>query len=94
MKLSIIFLAIVLMAAITPQQTGNAKVSKVNGLDIFIYSTPLSDYDVIDSGKIVVTLTGACGEAVNSAIKKAGKVKADAVIINIENSLWEAIKYK
>jgi hypothetical protein len=94
MKLSIIFLAIVLMASITPQQTGNAKVSKVNGLDVFIFSTPLSDYEVVDSGKIIATLTGACGESVNAAIKKAGKVKADAVIINIENSRWEAIKYK
>jgi len=93
MKLSIILAALILGSA-NLTQSGNAKADKVNGLDIFIYSTPLNNYEVIDSGKIIVTLTGKCGESVNSAIKKAGQSKADAVIINIENSRWEAIRYK
>lgn len=93
MKLSILIAAL-LLGSVNFQQSGNAKANKVNGLDVFIYSEPLNDYDVIDSGKILATLTGSCGEYVNSAIKKAGKVKADAVIINLENQRWEAIKYK
>lgn len=93
MKLPILLAALIL-GAVNFQQSGNAKADKVNGLDVFIYSSPLNDYEVIDSGKIIATLTGACGESVNAAIKKAGKVKADAVIINIENSRWEAIRYK
>lgn len=51
MKLSIILATLLLGSANFPQ-SGNAKADKVNGLDIFIYSTPLNNYEVIDSGKI------------------------------------------
>lgn len=66
MKLSIILATLLLGSANFPQ-SGNAKADKVNGLDIFIYSTPLNNYEVIDSGKIIVTLTGKCGESVKGS---------------------------
>lgn len=93
MKLSIIIVALLLGSA-NFQQSGNAKANKVQGLDVFIYSEPLNNYEVIDSGKIIATLTGSCGESVNASIKKAAKLNADAVLINLENSRWEAIRYK
>jgi hypothetical protein len=36
----------------------------------------------------------SCGESVNQSIKKAAKAGAQGVIIHLESSRWEAIKYK
>lgn len=92
MKLPIIIAAL-LLGSVKIQQSANAKAEKVNGLDVYVYSEPVNNYEVIDSGKIIATLTGSCGESVNASIKKAAKLNADAVLINLENSRWEAISY-
>lgn len=63
--------------------SGNAKANKVQGIDVFVYSEPLQDYEVIESGKVI-----------NASIKKAAKAGANGVIIHLESSRWEAIKYK
>jgi len=73
-------------------------VSKIQGVDVYVYSKPSGNYKVIDSGKIRVTLTGGCNEVVDSAIKKAAKLGADGVIVDMASSglgnAWEAIKYE
>jgi len=79
---------------IRKQQTANASTDKVQGIDVYVYSQPSTDYEVIESGKVVATLTGSCGEQVNASIKKAAKAGANGVIIHLESSRWEAIKYK
>jgi hypothetical protein len=92
MKTSIILLA--LFGLSFTYDSGNAKADKVQGIDVFVYSEPLEDYEVIESGKVIATLTGSCNEQVNASIKKAAKAGANGVIIHLESSRWEAIKYK
>jgi hypothetical protein len=87
-----IWLAAILGIAATNQQ-GNATVSRINGIEIYIYSTPSKDYTVIDSGKILVTISGSCNDSVNQAVKKAAKVNAQAVIFNLSTERWEAIEF-
>ena len=77
-----------------PFSEGNARTQKIQGVEVFIYSEPVRDYEVIESGKVIATLTGSCSEQVNQSVKKAAKAKADAVIIYLESSKWDAIKYK
>lgn len=82
----------------TPDSPG-VQVSKIQGIDVYVYATPTGKYKVVDSGKIRITLTGGCGEAVDAAVKKAVKLSADAVIVDMAgaNTLgtpWEAIKYE
>lgn len=85
--------SILLIAAINAPN-GNAKTDKIQGLDVYVFSTPLQDYKVIESGKVLATLTGSCGETVNQSVKKAAKAGADAVIVDLSSSKWEAIKYE
>ncbi len=72
---------------------GGATVRKIQGIEIFIYSEPNKSYEVVDSGKVLVTLTGGCNEAINQAVKKAAKVNADAIIYDLPSNKWDAIKY-
>lgn len=93
--------AFILMAvfglSFTPDSPG-VTVSKIQGVDVYVYSTPNSKYKVIDSGKIRITLTGGCNEVVNAAVKKAAASGADVVIVDLATSgignAWEAIKYE
>jgi len=94
MKLSIILLAIVLMASITPQQDGNARVQKVQGIEVYIMSEPLRDYEVIDNGKVLATLSGSCSERLRAAVKSASKSNPDAIIFYLDGAKWDAIKFK
>lgn len=77
-----------------PDTTGNATVSKIQGIEIYVYSQPTKDYKVIDSGKVSITLTGSCSEGITQAVKKASKAGADAVIYDLNSSRWEAIRYE
>jgi hypothetical protein len=94
MKLSIIILAIVLMANINPQESGNARVQKVQGIEVYIMSEPLKAYDVIDNGKVLATLSGSCSERLRAAVKSAAKSNPDAIIFYLDGAKWEAIKFK
>jgi len=93
MKYPLIILAVILSAN-TPKLSGNANVRKVQGIEVYIMSEPVQHYQVIESGKIVATLTGACHEGVNQAVKKAAKANAHAVIFHLETSKWDAIKFE
>ncbi len=93
MKTLVLLLLAVILSATIQTQTGNADVQRMQGLDVYVYSEPVKPYEVIESGKVMVTLTGGCGETVTQAVKKAAKVKAQGVIVNLETSKWDAIKY-
>ncbi len=74
-------------------------VAKIQGLDVYVYSTPDVKYETLDKGKVVLTLTGGCDQIVNQAVDKARKAGADAVLVDMQNAgalgtRWEAIKYK
>jgi len=84
---------ILILGLYSNNETGNATVRKISGVEIYIYSEPTKDYSVIESGKIIATLTGSCNEVVNSAAKKAAKLEADAVIIDLASSKWDAVKF-
>lgn len=94
--------AIFLLAlfALTTRSAPGVTVAKIQGLDVYVYSTPDVKYESLDKGKVVVTLTGGCDQIVNQAVNKAAKVAgADAVLIDLQNAgplgtRWEAIKYK
>lgn len=94
MKLSIILLAIVLMASINPQESGNARVQKVQGIEVYVMSEPLNAYDVIDNGKVLATISGSCSERLRAAVKSAAKSNPDAIIFYLDGAKWEAIKFK
>lgn len=77
------------------QAEGNAVAQRITGLDVYVYSEPTKPYEIIENGKVLVTLTGGCSEVVNQGVKKAGKVDgAQGVIVYLESSKWSAIKYK
>ena len=78
--------------SITPNNNVTANVEKSGGVAIFVYSEPSQDYDVIESGRIVMLLD--CNEVINKPIKKAIKAKADGVIIHFKDSRYDLIKFK
>ncbi len=84
--------AVILLASFQ-QQTGNARVEKIEGVDVYAFSVPLRDYEVIKSG-ITTVFMGQCDGMVSRSAKKAAEEKADGVIIHFENFKYEAIKYK
>jgi hypothetical protein len=100
MRKSVIVLVALVALALTSfnrneSETGNAVAQRITGLDVYVYSEPSKAYEVIDNGKVLVTLTGGCSEVVNQAVKKASKNDgAQGVIIYLESSKWIAIKYK
>jgi hypothetical protein len=89
-----LFAVALLGMAQTAPNPGNATVSKIQGVQIFIYSEPTQGYSVIDSGKILVTVTGSCNDSINSAAKKAAKAGADGLIFHPDSERWEAIKFQ
>jgi len=94
MKIISVIALILALFSFTNSETGNATVRKIQGVEIYVYSEPTKDYDVIDTGKIIVGLTGSCEETINTAAKKAAKVQANAVIVELSSSKWSAIKFK
>lgn len=88
-----ILVVALLGSAYTTPDNGNATVRKIQGVQIFIYSDPVQSYDVIDSGKILITVSGSCNSAINSAASKAAKINADGVIFHPDSDRWEAIKF-
>ena len=94
MKISLL-LFLILGIQFTPTESGQAKVQKIQGVDIFVMSEPLVDYDVIENGKIVITLTGGCDQEITKAAMKASKLNADGVIIFFGTPLrYTSIRYK
>lgn len=78
-----------------PADQGSATVNKIQGVEIYVYSSPTKDYEVIESGKVMLTLTGSCDDRIKSAANKAAKMKADGLIIELgEPTRWTAIRYK
>lgn len=103
--MKILILIAVILTAVSPYKnsspvraeggtTGNATAKKMQGVEVFVYSEPVQDYEVIESGKVVATLSGSCTEVINQAVKKAAKLNAQGVIIHLESSKWDAIKFK
>jgi len=94
---AILFLVAIFGLSFTPENP-TVTVSKIQGIDVYVYSSPGNKYKVIESGKIRITLTGGCNEVVNAAVKKAAAVGADGVIVDLSTSglgnAWEAIKYE
>jgi hypothetical protein len=77
----------------TQPPIGNAITEKVNGVDVYVFSRPTRNYDVIKSGT-VTTIIGQCESIANKSARKAADEKADGVIVNLNNNRYEAIKYK
>jgi len=73
-------------------QSRMSRPDKVSGVDVYIYSSPVSDYDVIESGSFQILVD--CNEMISKPIKKAAKIGADGVIIYPEKSRFDAIKYQ
>lgn len=93
--ISILILAVIVLSAATIRSNdGNAKADKLQGLDVYVYSEPTRDYEVIESGKVMFSLTGGCPETVSQSAKKAAKLGAHGVIVHLESNKWDAIKYK
>jgi len=74
-----------------------AKVSQLQGLSIFILSTPAATYDYLGSETKKISITGEPGEMLNSMIKKIKKnyPTADGVIFtDVAMKKGDAIKFK
>ena len=56
---------------------GTAVVDKRSGVDVYVLSRPSNNYEVINSGKVVVLMD--CNEIINKAVKKAVNDQADGV---------------
>ena len=95
-KVSLAVISIVILFGMSsPKRDANATAQRITGLDVYVYSEPTRDYEVIDNGKVLMTITGGCSEVVNQAVKKSAKNKeAQGVIVYLESSKWSAIKYK
>lgn len=94
--MKILALALLTGVSFSPQTNpGQASVNKLNGVEIFVYSNPVKEYEVIETGKVMLTLTGSCDDRIKSAANKAAKLNADGLIIEFgEPTRWTAIKYK
>lgn len=78
-----------------PADQGSATVNKISGVSIYIYSEPTQDYDIIDTGKVMLTITGTCNDRIKTAASKAAKLNADGLIIELgEPTRWTAIRFK
>lgn len=93
MKVTLFLAIISLMAFQSIQQKEvSATPRKVSGVAVFLYSDPVGDYELVESGKFTILMD--CNEAINKPIKKAAKLKADGVIIHFEQSRYDIIKFK
>lgn len=72
--------------------SANAITDKRSGLDVYVYSRPSIDYEVLGSNAVVVWVD--CNEIFNKSIRKAAALGADGVIIYPETAQYDAIKYK
>jgi hypothetical protein len=83
-----------LLAFKSIDNTGNATVQRMQGLDVYVMSEPTRPYEVIKSVTAVQWLS--CKEAVNTPVNKAAKEPgAQGVIIYWPvTSKYTIIKYK
>jgi len=70
----------------------NATVDRVYGLDVYVHSVPVRDYEVLKKGHPVVL--GGCKNFVSNTARLSSEVGADGVIINFASGEYKAIKYK
>lgn len=94
MKTLLLFLSIVVaLSSFThTEDAPAASVQKLYGVDIYAYSTPGRQYDVIDQG-ITNVVMGQCNGFVSRSAKKAFEKKGDGVILHFETFRYEIIKY-
>lgn len=79
-------------AAAEDVSQGNAIAENHMGVDVFVYSRPTKEYDVIEDGKIIALAN--CDEVFNKPIKKAADKNGDGVIIYVETQKYDIIKYR
>jgi len=91
--ISLILLAVILTASFQSTNTGNANTTQLQGVDVFVYSLPSRSFVVLDSGRMTNTFECRCHLGVNYAAERAAKLKADAVIVHLDRSMWKAIKF-
>jgi len=94
MKISIL-LILILGIYQKPSEQADAKVQSIQGVNIYIYSEPTQEFEILETGSVKLTLTGSCEEQIKQAATKAAKIKADGIIISLGSpTRWSAIKFK
>ncbi len=107
-KLSLLFIAIMLLAFKTDKNERLATVEKVSGMPIFIFSRPISEYEVVgkaisfkEAVKLAMDQESSPREKTVKVIEYAHKrvdngkiLDFDGLIIELENDKVHAIKFK
>lgn len=91
MKTISALLLISVVASFRPKDSANAVVQKIQGVDVFVYSTPSRDYEVIERG--IIGFAPKCEMVIEKSARKAADLNCNAVIVEFP-ARYVAIKYK
>ena len=103
--LAMLFLAIIVNAQ--DRKTAPAKVEKIEGVPVYVFSTPADDYEIVGKAlkagsiiKVSVNMSATVREKVQKMVIKAlkrqeeGKVpNFDGIIFNLDNDKVQAVKF-
>lgn len=90
--ISALLIAAIVLAAFKSQNQANARVDRLSGLDVYVYSVPVREYEVLKTGH---PASMGCKNWILNPVKLASQTpNAEGVIINFENGSYQAIKYK
>lgn len=99
-KFIMVIIALAALAMITTSfklydgQSPNAVTEKVNGVDVYVFSRPVREYVVIKSSVSNLLVFNKGDGVIMRSAKKAFEEKGDGVIVHLNNSRYEVIKYK
>lgn len=72
----------------------NAVAEKINGVDVYVFSAPVREYEVIKTAISNGLVFDHPDKLVMRSAKKAFEEKGDGVIVHLNNYRYEIIKYK
>lgn len=86
-----LFLWVVVLTAAKIENTGNAKVQKLYGIDVYVYSEPTIPYDTIESKNVNIA---GCKDWVTKPARLAAETpNATGVIVSLPTKIGEGLKY-
>jgi hypothetical protein len=77
---------------ITAPGAGQAQVDRIQGVDLYISSQPVVDYQVVDSAKMVIYTN--CQQLWRRPVRRAAKQQADGVIVSLDREYYWVIRYR
>lgn len=101
MKKVFVFILGVFFSTIMFSQEFSANVQRFSGIPVYVYSTPIESYDIVETISVPMFASSPAKEKINAVItkvnqkKKKGKISDfNAILMDIENNQGTVILVK